>query len=168
MNKYIKSIRKAANIGFYGGLILVILTVAEHYTANYLWQRVITVNDFTRMLMMMTGLFMSVINIAVILLYLRKNTPRLRQLDAVEDKLKGYASTVKSVYYTTFAVILVLCAFVVLSRENTLIMLLLLLVLLLLLNYPNMYKMKVDLGLNDEQMKELFGDDYISDNSNTK
>ena len=27
-----------------------------------------------------------------------------------------------------------------------------------------MYKIKADLGLNDEQMKGLFGNDYIPDN----
>ena len=37
------------------------------------------------------------------------------------------------------------------------------LVLLLFLSYPNMYKMKNDLGLLEEEMTMLFGDTYISD-----
>jgi hypothetical protein len=39
-------------------------------------------------------------------------------------------------------------------------MLLLLMVLLLMLNYPNMYKIKADLGLLDDEMTQLFGDAY--------
>jgi hypothetical protein len=38
--------------------------------------------------------------------------------------------------------------------------------LTLFLAYPNIYKVKVDLGLTDEEMKSLYGDRYISDNKN--
>ena len=31
------------------------------------------------------------------------------------------------------------------------------------MNYPNMYKMKNDMGLLDEEMVDLFGDNYIRD-----
>ena len=44
-------------------------------------------------------------------------------------------------------------------------MLLLLLVITLMLQYPNMYKIRADLGLFDEEMRHLFGDAYISDRS---
>ena len=43
-------------------------------------------------------------------------------------------------------------------------MLLLLHFFTLALCFPNMYKLKVDCGLNDQEMKDLFGDSYISDN----
>ena len=36
-------------------------------------------------------------------------------------------------------------------------------VLVLFISYPNMYKMKNDLGLTDDEMKSLFGDAYIAD-----
>ena len=42
-------------------------------------------------------------------------------------------------------------------------MLLLLLFVTLVLNYPNMYKMKADMGLLDDEMAALFGNDYIRD-----
>ena len=35
-------------------------------------------------------------------------------------------------------------------------------VLVLFLNYPNIYRIKVDLGLTDEEMRSLFGDQYVS------
>jgi hypothetical protein len=38
-----------------------------------------------------------------------------------------------------------------------------LLVLMLFLSYPNMYKMRTDLGLTDAEMTALFGDAYIAD-----
>ena len=37
------------------------------------------------------------------------------------------------------------------------------LVLLLFLSYPNMYKMKNDLGLTDDEMTSLFGSNYVRD-----
>ena len=36
--------------------------------------------------------------------------------------------------------------------------------LLLFLNFPNIYRVKVDLGLTDDEMKSLYGDKYISGN----
>ena len=35
--------------------------------------------------------------------------------------------------------------------------------LMLFLAYPNIYRMKVELGLDDDEMKMLFGDRYIPD-----
>ena len=37
--------------------------------------------------------------------------------------------------------------------------------LTLFLAYPNIYKLKTDLGLNDEEMRSLYGDKYMSDNA---
>ena len=58
-----------------------------------------------------------------------------------------------------------LCVFTVLSARNVLLMLTLVTVLVLFLNFPNMYRIKVDLGLDDDQMHALFGDQYISGNA---
>ncbi len=163
-NKNIRRIRRAANIGLYGSLLLVGLTIAEHYLAEYVWARMIVTNDYTHHLMVTVALLLSVADIAIILLTLRKQTPRLRQMDDVEEKLASYGKLTRYIYYSTLAIVFVVCAFIVISRENTMIMLLLLLFMLLMLSYPNMYKMKSDLGLNDEEMKSLFGDQYISGN----
>ena len=67
----------------------------------------------------------------------------------------------RSLYTTMLAVVVVLCAFTILSARNVLLMLAIVSVLVLFLNYPNIYRMKVDLGLTDEEMKNLFGDKYI-------
>ena len=59
-------------------------------------------------------------------------------------------------------VILLLCAFTLFSARNVLLMLALVSVLVLFLNYPNIYRIKVDLELTDEEMRSLFGDQYVS------
>ena len=164
-NKTVRKIRLSSSIGLWGSLFLVAMTVAEHYLANYVWERVITTNDYTRHLFLITGLVLVVVDVAVILFTLRKQIPRIRQLDDVEEKLHRYKGLVKSVFLVTMVVVLLVSAIIVISHENTLIMLLLLLIVMLMLNYPNMYKIKADLGLDDQQMKELFGDAYISNNN---
>ena len=60
-------------------------------------------------------------------------------------------------------VVLLICAFMVLSAQNVLLMLAMVATLMLFLAYPNIYRMKVELGLSDEEMKSLFGDRYIPD-----
>ena len=60
---------------------------------------------------------------------------------------------------------LIECILIVLMSDTSLLMVTILLVLLLFLSYPNMYKMKNDLGLTDAEMTALFGDAYISNNA---
>ena len=100
----------------------------------------------------------------VALLTIRKQIPRLRQADSVEQKLTGYASHIRSLYLTMFVVVLIICIFMVLSNQKVLLMLAMVSVLTLFLGYPNIYRIKVELGLTDEEMKQLFGDKYISEN----
>lgn len=159
----IKKTRNAANIGLYGSLLLCIATVVEHYLDKYVWAREITTNEYTRHLFLVVGLAIAVVDIAIALFLMRKQTPRLRQIDTVEEKLTGYRRLVGTIYYTSLFVVLLVSAIIVITHENTMIMLLLLLFVTLVLNYPNMYKMKADMGLLDEEMTELFGSDYISD-----
>ncbi|MBR3828146.1 MAG: hypothetical protein IKJ40_02445 [Bacteroidales bacterium] len=159
----IKKIRTAANIGLYGSLLLCIATVAEHYLSKYVWVREITTNDYTRRLFLMVGLVLAVGEIAMALFAMRKQTPRLRQMDTVDEKLSAYRRLVGTIYYSSLFVVLVVSAIIVITHENTMIMLLLLLFVTLVLNYPNMYKMKADMGLLDDEMAELFGSNYIRD-----
>jgi hypothetical protein len=159
----IKKIRTAANIGLYGSLLLCLATVVEHYLDKYVWAREITTNEYTRRLFLMVGLVIAVVDIAMALFAMRKQTPRLRQMDTVEEKLTGYRRLVGMIYYTSLVVVLIVSAIIVITHENTMIMLLLLLFVTLVLNYPNMYKMKADMGLLDDEMAELFGSDYIRD-----
>ena len=44
-------------------------------------------------------------------------------------------------------------------------MMMLLLFFMAVMNYPNMYKMKSDMGLFDDEMSDLFGDNYIRDHT---
>lgn len=159
----IKKIRTAANIGLYGSLLLCIATVAEHYLSKYVWVREITTNDYTRRLFLMVGLVLAVGEIAMALFTMRKQTPRLRQMDTVDEKLSAYRRLVGTIYYSSLFVVLIVSAIIVITHENTMIMLLLLLFVTLVLNYPNMYKMKADMGLLDDEMAALFGNDYIRD-----
>ena len=159
----IRKIRVAANIGLYGSLLLCIATVVEHYLAKYMWVREITTNEYTRHLFLMVGLVISVIDIAMVLFLMRKQTPRLRQMETVDEKIDGYRRLIGTIYYLSLFDVLIVSAIIVITHENTLIMLLLILFVTLVLNYPNMYKMKVDCGLTDQEMKDLFGDKYIGD-----
>lgn len=159
MNKHIKTIRRAANVGFYGSLLLVGLAVVAHFTRP-MWKFDIVANEYTHKLFLAVALVLAVGDVAVVLFTLRRSLPQVRQLDAVDDRLSRYSGIVRGVYLGTLVVVLVVAAVIVLLNENTLIMLLLLMVLLLMLNYPNMYKIKADLGLLDDEMTQLFGDAY--------
>ncbi|MBP5548840.1 MAG: hypothetical protein J6X58_08135 [Bacteroidales bacterium] len=156
MHPKLKSIHRAANIGLYGTLLLCILTVAEHFLDKYVWVREITTNEYTHHLFLVVGLILSVVDIAMVLFTMRRQIPKIRSIDDVDEKISRYTSLVRSVFYCTLFVVFLVCAFVVITHENTMIMLLLLLFVTLVLDYPNMFKIKSDLGLNNEQMKELF------------
>ncbi len=160
----VRAIRTAANIGLWGTMFFGLLAVAEHYMAEYVWARTIVTNTYTHDLLLYGGWVLVVADIAIILFTVRRQIPRIRQFDAVEEKLSRYKGLVQSVYYSSLIVSIIVCAAIVITNESTLLMLLLLLFITLVLSFPNMYKMKVDCGLNDQEMKELFGDSYISDN----
>ena len=160
MNKYIAKIRRSANIGLYGSILICLCVVVEHYLDKHVWVHEITTNEYTRHLFVVVGLVLAVGTIAYSLFSMRRGVPRLRQTDAVEQKLRGYSTLIRTVYYLTLIVTLFVGAIIIITRENVLIMLLMLLALSLVLCYPNMYKIKADTGLTDDQMKELFGDEY--------
>ncbi len=168
MHSPIRKIRRSANIGLYGSLLIVLLTIAEHYLSRYVWVREIIANDYTHRLLLTAGLVVSVVDIALILFAMRKQLPRLRQLDSIDERLARYASLVQSNYIISLFATLIVAAIVVISNENTLIMLLIIIVLTLMLNYPNMYKIRADLGLLDDEMRTFFGDAYISDHANNE
>lgn len=161
VNNYIKRIRRSANIGLYGSLLICIFVVAEHYLDQYVWVREITTNEYTRRLFVIVALVLAVGTIAYSLFTMRKNASKLRQTDGVDQKLEGYAKIVSSVCYLSLFVVFLVGAVIVITHENVLIMLLMLLFVSLVLNYPNMYKIKADTGLNDDEMKEIFGEKYL-------
>jgi DMSO reductase anchor subunit len=116
--------------------------------------------------MLIAGSVLAVLAVSMSLLVIRRQIPALRQSDSLDAKLEGYASHVRSIYYTLFAVVVILCIFMVLSTRGVLLMLAIVTVLMLFLAYPNIYRIKVDLGLNDDEMKSLFGDKYIANGDN--
>src|SRR5574344_432130 len=155
----IRKIRTTAYIGLFGSLAIPPATILFYYISRHRFY----MDNHSYRLFFIAGAVLAVIDIAIILFSLRRQMPKLRQLDSIDEKFHQYTSLINYIYIGTFFVVLFECAIVVFSYNNTLIMLLLLLVLMLFLSFPNMYKIKVDLGLDDEQMTSLFGNDYIAD-----
>lgn len=158
MNSQLKKIRKTANIGLYGSLAVVILTVVFHYCPY----RVPPQNPLVARWMMISGVVLAVLAIVMSLMTVRKSIPRIRQTEGLEERIKEYATYIRSLYLGTLSVTVVECLLIVLMTDNSLLMVTILLVLLLFLAYPNMYKMKTDLGLLDEEMTRLFGEAYVA------
>ena len=113
--------------------------------------------------MLIVGSVLAVLAMSMSLLVIRKQIPSLRQADTLEQKLSGYAQHIRSLYISMLLVVALICTFMVLSAQNVLLMLAMVATLMLFLAYPNIYRMKVELGLTDEEMKALFGDSYIPD-----
>lgn len=158
MNKYIKTIQRASRIGLWGSVGVVILTVVFIYASRYRFYP----SEYTARWMVIAGTVLAVLAVSMTLLTVRRQVPRMRQLERLEEKLQSYASHVRSLYMTMLAVVLLLCALTLFSAHNVLLMLAMVCTLVLFLNYPNIYRIKVDLGLTDDEMRALFGDRYIS------
>ena len=155
----IKKIRRSANVGLYGSLIVIIAVVIFHFCPYTFAQQ----TEEVQRMMLIVGMVVAVLAVVLALLAIRKSTPRIRLMDDVDKKIEAYASYISTLYGCTFVVAIIECAIILLMSDTSLLMVTMLLVLLLFLSYPNMYKMKHDLGLEDDTMKALFGDDYIAD-----
>ena len=159
MNQYIKAIRRSSAIGLWGSVGLCIAAALFGLASRYRFYP----SEYTAQWMLIAGSVLAVLAMSMTLLTIRKQVPAIRQTEALEEKLKAYAQHVRSVYLTMLGVVALLCAGAVFSAQNLLLALAMLATLMLFLAYPNMYKMKVDLGLGDEEMQSLFGEKYISD-----
>jgi hypothetical protein len=157
MNTHIKTIQRSSRIGLWGSVAVVILTVIFIYASHYRFYQ----SDYTVRWMLIAGVVLAVLAVSMTLLRVRRQVPLLRQAATLEEKLSGYAVHVRELYLTMMAVVVILCALTILSARNVLLMLALVSVLVLFLNYPNIYRIKVDLGLSDDEMRSLFGDRYI-------
>lgn len=157
MNTHIKTIQRSSRIGLWGSVAVVILTVVFIYASHYRFYQ----SDYTVRWMLIAGVVLAVLAVSMTLLRVRRQVPILRQASTLEEKLSGYAVHVRELYLTMMAVVVILCALTILSARNVLLMLALVSVLVLFLNYPNIYRIKVDLGLSDDEMRSLFGDRYI-------
>lgn len=159
--KEIGTIKRTSQTGLWGSVGAVILTAAFMMSPWTLRQ-----SAYVSRWMLIAGSVLAVLAVSMTLMVVRRQVPRLRQSESLEAKLQGYASHVKSTFMSMFAVVILLCLMTVLSGQNVLLMLSMVATLTLFLAYPNIYKVKVDLGLTDEEMKSLYGDRYISDNKN--
>lgn len=155
MQEYIKNIKRNAAIGLWGSVGIVIVAAALTYALHpsvggTAW-------------MVVAGTVLAVLAVSMMLLSVRRQIPRLRQSEGLENKLKGYATHVRELYMTMLAVVVILCIFTFASGRTILLMLAMVSTLVLFLNYPNIYRIKVDLGMTDDEAKEVFGDQYISE-----
>ncbi len=155
----IKKLRRSANWGLYGSIAVILLAVIFHFTPYHVAYQSPQVARW----MLIAGTVLAVLAVVMILLTVRKTTPALRQLDSLDDKIKGYHSYITNLYNSTLAIVVIECILITLMSDTALLMVIILMVLVLFICYPNMYKMKHDLGLTDDEMKSLFGDAYIAD-----
>lgn len=164
MNKYTKSIKRHAAIGLWGSAAAVIIAALFHFVSPWRFYP----SQHTARWMLIAGSVLAVLALSMALLVIRKQIPTLRQSEGLETKLSGYAQHIRSLYLTMFAVVVLICIFAVLSAQNVLLMLAMVATLMLILAYPNIYRIKVELGLTDDEMKSLYGDQYIADNQEPK
>ena len=159
MQQYIKQIKRNAAIGLWGSVGAVVVAAVLCYVLH-------PVSGASRW-MVLAGTVLAVLAVSMMLLSVRKQIPLLRQTEGLDKKLSGYATHVRDLYLTMLTVVVILCLFTILSGHTVLLMLAMVSTLVLFLNYPNIYRIKVDLGMTDDEARELFGDSYISDNRST-
>ena len=158
MNNHLKIIRRASAIGLWGSVAAVVITALVHYLSPYRFYPSATTSRW----MLVAGSVLAVLALSASLLVVRKQIPALRQSEGLESKLAGYAQHIRSLYLNMLAVVVVICVLTVLSAQNVLLMLAMVSVLMLFLAYPNIYRIKNDLGMTDDEARNLFGDRYIS------
>lgn len=161
MNPYVKKIQSTSRTGLWGSVGVVIATALFHYVSP--WRFYPTA--YTARFMLICATVLAVLVVSAVLLTVRRRIPQLRQAEGMEKKLSGYASYVSGIYWSTLVAVVIICALTILSAQSGLLMLAMVATLTLFLAYPNIYKLKTDLGLNDEEMRSLYGDKYMSDNA---
>ena len=163
--KLTDKIRHSAQAGLWGSVVAVILASLFLYASPW---RFPAQSDYIERWMLIVGSVVAVLSLSMALLVIRKQVPRLRQMEGLEAKLKGYAEYIRSIYLSICVVVIILCLLTVVSSQNVLLMLAMVTTLMLLLAFPNIYKVKVDLGLTDEEMTSLYGDQYMAEQKDGK
>ena len=159
MQNLIRKIRSTANWGLYGSIVAVLIVVIFHFSPWHISYQSPQVSRW----MLISGTVLAVLAVVMALMTIRKTTPRLRQLTNLEQKLQGYTAYIASLYKGSLAIVVIECVLILLMSATSLLMITILLILLLFLAYPNMYKIKNDLGLTDDEMTSLFGSNYVRD-----
>ncbi len=155
--QYLKTIKSASRFGFIASMVVVVFTIMWMWVSPYTFRQ----SDRVMAIMLVAVCLLAIVNMSIVLLSVRNRFAKIRRLETLEERLQQYSAVVARNYYVTFVIILVCCFFTVLSGKNEMLMLVLVLSLTLFMAFPNMYRMKVDMGLTNEQAKELWGDEYI-------
>jgi hypothetical protein len=155
----IKKIKRNSQVCLWGSVGMVFLVALFIYIGRWHFLQTREVANA----MMIAGSVLSVLTVSMALLTIRKRVPLLRQTDDLGDKLRGYAAHIASFYRALFVVVVVLGVLTVLSGRNMLLALTMLVTLMLFMAFPNIYRMKVEMGLTDDEMRSLFGDEFIPD-----
>lgn len=159
MNPHIQHLRRTTNLCLWTSLLISTATICFIVFSDYRFYA-----DNRSFLWFGIAVFVLFwIDIIFFLRLSRRGIPKLRQKDNLDDKLLGYSKVVSEYYLFTFFSCIALCADILFTNNTRLIMLLMLAELTLFISFPNMYKMKRDLNISNEDMKNLFGDSYIAD-----
>ncbi|MCR4829484.1 MAG: hypothetical protein K5864_08485 [Bacteroidales bacterium] len=163
--KSIKKIRRSAAAGFYGTMLAIVAAITLHYMDDRII--VISATEATQRSLLLIGIVLVIAQWVIYARLYRTTLRDLPQLKQSEQRLSIYAKAVSIFYFCTF-VICILLSFIVVFSDNMILLLFpLLLFMLLLMHYPNMYRIKVEAGLDDSEMKELYGNKYYADEDTT-
>ena len=153
-----------ARIGLWGSVTAIILASLFYYLSPYRFYP----SQYTARWTLIACTLLTVLAISTTLLTIRRRIPTLRQDDNLDTKLNGYAQHTRSIYGSLLAVVVILCLGMIFTNQNILLMLAIVTTLVLFLNYPNIYRIKTDLGLTDNEMQLLYGDRYIHGHDNNQ
>ncbi len=161
MNEHITHIQRHSRLGLWTSVATVIAA------GLFLWlsPRQFVQNAYTCQWMLVAGALLAIGTVSMALLAIRKRIPHLRQSEGLDTKLGGYASHVRHLYRSLAASIIILCLMAVVSGQSILLILAIVTTMILILSYPNIYKLKADLGLTDQEMRHLFGEKYFDNDS---
>jgi ABC-type transport system involved in cytochrome bd biosynthesis fused ATPase/permease subunit len=157
--QYLKQIKIASRFGLIASIVVAAASILWIWLSPYTFRQ----NDTVHAYMMIAICVLAIATMAVTVLTVRNQFPKTRQLESVEARLQRYSILVGRIYYTTFVSIVLSCAMTILSGDHNMMMLVLVLTLTLFMAFPNMYRMKVDMGLTTAQARELWGDEYLPD-----
>lgn len=155
--KSVSKIRTASLVGLIGSLVAVVLVILFRYLSS----RAFYQSPQVFRTLTLSSSVIVILDLLVIMSAARRGPRRLQQLPTVEQRLAGYASLVATSSLCTLVATLLLCAIIVLTGNYNLLMLAMLLVVMLFFTYPNIYKIQADLALTPEQMRALFGSQYV-------
>ena len=147
----IGQIRRTAGIGLWGSVGVVVVTAALLLVSPWRFYP----NEYTARLLIVAAAVLGVGVVSMTLLTVRRRIPQLRQTDDINEKLAGYSTHIAGIYRATLVAVVLICGLALLANQSALLMLAMVATLVLFLAWPNSERMKVDLGLTDEEFQAL-------------